>query len=297
MSIQKRLVYMVVGGFLALSLFIGAFAVFAQSGDDGESEDATTTVPEPEAGAAENSAEESSAEAEGSDSILPGRGFGFRGYEGGADVELLAEALGISVDELEAAFATANEAAIQQAVDEGLLTEEQAEQLADSNFGFHKGFGHGLMGGSIDFEALLADALGITVEELQDARQEVHAARLAEMVDAGVISQEQADLMLARMAVQEFVDTEAVSDALQSAYEAAVNDALAAGEITEDQAALMLENMPDFGGFNFGLGGGPGFGGHHGRGFGGHHGGPNGFGMGFGNGSSNSSSSAETAGA
>lgn len=290
MSIQKRLVYMVVGGLLALSLFVGGFAVFAQSGEEGEAEETTVPETESEAGEAENSSEESSAE-----SAVPGRLFGSRGYRGSNDSELLADALGITVEELEAAYETATAAAIQQAVDEGLLTEEQADGLSTRGFGFHFGLGRGFQAGSIDFNALLADALGITVEELQDARQEVHAARLAEMVEAGVITQEQADLMLARIAVQEYVDTEVVSDALQSAYEAAVSDALAAGEITQDQADLMLENMPDFDGFGLGLGGGRGFHSPGPRGFGGHHGGPNGFG--FSSPSTSSSSSAETSGA
>jgi hypothetical protein len=293
MSIQKRLVYMVIGAFMALALFIGAYGVFAQSGSDGDSEETTvpeveTETEEPEAGAAENSTDdESSAQTDGR--------FGFHSFESAADSELLAAALGITVEELQAAYDVATAAALQQAVDEGLLTEDQAEELTARGFGFR-----GLHIGTVDFEVHLAEALDITVEELQAARQEAHAARLAELVEAGAITQEQADLMLARMAVQNHLDTEAVSDALQSAYEAAVNSALAAGDITQEQADLMLENMPDFDGMGLGLGG-PGF---HGRGLhqgrGAHHG-PGGHHNGFFGGSSFApsldSSSVESSGA
>lgn len=273
MSIQKRLVYMVLGGLLALSLFVGGFAVFAQSGDDGDAEETTVPETEPEAGAAENGSQESGSDETSAESAIPGdERFGFHGFVGSGDSELLAEALGISVEELDAAYETATAAAIQQAVDEGLLTEEQAEELSARGLGFHRGFGFGLHIGGLDYDALLAEALGISVEELQEARNEVHTIRLAEMVEAGVITQEEADLMLARKAVQDYIDTDAVSEALQSAYEAAVDEALAAGAITQEQADLMLENMPAFDGFGLGFGSGRGFHGHGGRG--GHHGGP-----------------------
>jgi hypothetical protein len=290
MSIQKRLIYMAVGGLLTLSLFIGAFAVFAQSGSDGDAEEATAPETEPEAGAAENSSEESSTE-----SAVPGNHrFGFREFAGSNDSELLAEALGVSVEDLEAAHETATEAAIQQAVDEGLLTEEQAEALSSRSFGSHKGFGS-LHIGSVDYDALLAEALGISVEELQDARTEVQTARLAEMVEAGVITQEQADLMLAQRAVQSYIDTEAISDAIQAAYETAVNQALADGVITQAQADQMLENISNLDGFGFGIGGHrfhtPG---SDIRGFRGGPGGPNGF---FFAPSFSSSTSVETSGA
>jgi hypothetical protein len=278
MSIQKRLIYMVLGGLLALSLFVGGFAVFAQSGEEGEAEETTVPEVESEPGAAENSSDESSSESDSEDSAVPGdRRFGFHGFAMSGDSEALAEAIGISVEELEAAYEAATAAAIEQAVEEGLLTEEQAEELSARSLGFHKGFG--LHIGDIDYDALLADALGISVEELQEARTEVYTARLAEMVEAGAITQEEADLMLARKAVQDYIDTDSVSDALQAAYEAAVDEALDAGAITQEQADLMLENMPTYDGFGLGLGGGRGFHGPGGRGHGGHgFGGPaNGF--------------------
>lgn len=267
MSIQKRLIYMGLGGFLALSLFIGAFAAFAQSGE-GEATD-----PEVQS-------EEGTTTEEGSvPTPFQDRQFGPRGFAGSGDNEFLADALGISVEDLQTAYETAAAAAIQQALDEGLLTEEQAEALSAGSRGFHGGMGFAHGAGTIDFEALLADALGISVEELQAARLEAHAAKLAELVEAGAITQEDADLMLARQTVQSYIDQEAINEAIQSAYETAVDQALADGVITEAQAEQMLENAPGFGagGFGFGVPGGPGGRGHNpgqgGRQF---HGGPQG---------------------
>ena len=244
MSIQKRLIYMGLGGFLALSLFIGAFAAFAQTGD----EDADEEITVPEVQSEEDATEEGETE-----TAVPYRRFGFRefgrGFDHGNNTELLAEALGISAEDLEAAYETAAAAALQQAVDEGLLTEEQAEEFASRGRGFHKGFVFSHGDGTVDFDTLLADALGISVEDLQAARSEVYAAQLAELVEAGVLTQEEVDMILARQAVQEYFDSEAVSEAIQAEYEAAIEQALADGVITEAQAEQMLENAPAFGGF------------------------------------------------
>jgi hypothetical protein len=63
---------------------------------------------------------------------------------GGSDMQaLLAEELGISVEELEAAQQAAFEAAVAIAVDEGKITQEQADQILEGD-GFHgRGFGPG----------------------------------------------------------------------------------------------------------------------------------------------------------
>jgi hypothetical protein len=238
MSILKRVIYMGLGAMLALAVAIGGIAVFAQE------EDPETVTPEAEA--------ESGA--------LPwSRGFhvevkSFRGQ----DEELLAEALGITVAELEAAQEEARLAAIDQALAEGSITAEQAEQLRESSGPFGRRGPH--LGASSE---LLAEALGISVEELQAAQAEGRAARLAELVEAGIITQEAADLMAAREAVQSYVDQNAITAALQNAYEEAVAAALAGGAITQAQADQLLEEMPTFSfGFRGFFGGGPGR--HHG---------------------------------
>jgi hypothetical protein len=186
-----------------------------------------------------------------------GGGFGM----GGPANEELAAALGISVDELTAAQQEASEAAIQQAGDAGLITQQQAEQMRSvSRFGMGMHFGSRMLGSStIDFQALLADALGISVDELTAAQETAHQAHLAQAVAAGTITQEQADLMQAR---QRLHQNENFQSSMQSAHQAAIAQAVADGTITQEQADQMLSN-----GFGMGRGG-----------FGGMHGGRGGFG-------------------
>lgn len=227
MSLLRRLVYMGIGGALALALVIGGLAAFAQEDEPAEE------VPAPEA---ENDASP-----------------GARAPRFGVEVrrpndELLAEALGIPVEELEAAKDEARAAAIEQAVASGRLTEEQAETLLEGGVRIRPGFF-----GLADHDELLAEALGISVARLEAARVEAHAAMLAGLVEAGILTQEQADLMAARRAVRSYFDQEALVEMLQNAFQEAIDAALADGAITEDQAEQLLENGDyDFFGRGFG---------------------------------------------
>ncbi|MEW5986525.1 MAG: hypothetical protein AB1791_07835 [Chloroflexota bacterium] len=223
------------------------------------------------------------------------------GYGGplGQDDSYLADALGITVEELQAAKDEALAAGLAQAVEAGLITQEQADAMIAGDAWFGRGgFGHHGFGGfglTIDHQALLADALGITVEELDAARQEAHVAAVEAALADGTITQEQADLMLAVSAVKAAVDQAELRasvlgltveeleaavadgttfselldqagltateyrDAMDEAYQAAVAQAVEDGLITQEQADLALES-------GFGLGGCPG--GHGGMGFG-----------------------------
>lgn len=148
----------------------------------------------------------------------------------------VADALGVSVAELQAARQAAEEAALEQAVAEGVITEEQAELMKAR---------HALMQ-YINKQEILATALGIDVADLEAARQE--GKSIAYLL--GELGLDPAD----------------VRDALQSAYEDAVQDAVDNGIITEAQAEDILEN--GFAGRMFGKrGGGLGWrGGFNGRG-------------------------------
>jgi hypothetical protein len=191
--------------------------------------------------------------------------WGGRGLANSPDSEELAEALGISVDDLTAAYQKASEAAIQQALDEGLITQAQAELMrTGERFGMGMRFGGRMMGAStIDFHALLADALGITEDELEAAQQSVHETRLAEAVANGSITQEQADLMKAH---QELRSSENFQSSMQSAHQAAIAQAVADGVITQEQADQMLSGEFGMGRGGFGMGGFGGRGMHGGRG-------------------------------
>lgn len=89
-----------------------------------------------------------------------------------------------------------------------------------------------------EHQAYLAEALGITVAELQAAQEEAHAAMIAQAVEDGVITQEQADLMAAGRAFRAYMadaDAQSAADALAAAVEA--------GAITQEQADLLTAQM------------------------------------------------------
>jgi polyhydroxyalkanoate synthesis regulator phasin len=185
------------GAALVLALVVAGVVVFAQSGDDGatpDSQDGATDEVTPQ--------------------FRPGP---FRQGDGPNDdnQQLLADALGISVEELQAAYDQVRAAVIQQAVDEGLITEEQARQLQESDRPFRAG--HLLRGLVVNENELLADALGIGVDELRDARNEARQARLDALVEAGRLTQEQADAIAAREAVSSYIDREALAQTIRDA--------------------------------------------------------------------------------
>jgi len=201
-----------------------------------------------------------------------------RGPGGGVADEDLATALGITTDELTAAYTEATSAAIKQAVEAGLITQAQAdEMIANGNaFPFGGRWGGWLGDQGIDYDALLANALGISTDELQAARLEASNARIDQAVTDGTMTQEQADLMKGKQALyadQTFID------AMQAAFKSAVQDAVDRGVITQAQADLILANSADgFGGHGMGMPGmgGPGMGNRGGPrgGHGGWEGGP-----------------------
>jgi len=182
-----------------------------------------------------------------------GRGPGF-GYTN----EDLANALGITVDELNAAYTKAYEAALSQAVEKGLITQAQADDLKTRGYAFPFGarWSGWLSQNGIDFQALLAKELGITVEKLQAAYQEAFYARIDQGVADGRLTAEQADQLKGEYALR---NSSQFQSAMQSAFEAAVKQAVASGVITQAQADLILQNQAGRG--FFGKGGFDGFGG------------------------------------
>jgi hypothetical protein len=185
-----------------------------------------------------------------------------RGGGNGVSNTALAEALGITTTELATAQENAQKAAIEQAVEEGLITQAQADALLarGGTYGFR---GHGGFFGSdtIDYDALLAEELNITVEKLQEARTTAYDATLAQAVEDGRITQEQADLLKAQQALNDYMTEKGVPAALQKVYEDAVNQAVADGVITQAQADAILAQSSGFKMFRM-----PGFGGRGGHG-------------------------------
>ncbi len=180
---------------------------------------------------------------------------------GGAGGAYLAEALGITAAELQTAQQTAYEAAIDQALAQGLITQAQADALKERSSSTARRF-HGFLGlnaSTIDGEALLADALGISADELAAARVEAQDLALAAAVAEGRITQEQADQMKARQSLQTYLQEQGFGDQVRSLYEKLVEQAVQAGVLTQEQADAILSQQGSFDGMR-------GFGGMRGHG-------------------------------
>lgn len=110
-----------------------------------------------------------------------------------------------------------------------------------------QGFGMGDIRG--EYQTYLADALGITAEELQAAQIKARDAMIDKAVEDGTLTQEQADLMKAGQAFMQYYAAEnaqTIEDALKAAVEA--------GAITQAQADLLLEQHGQMGRGFFGRG-------------------------------------------
>ncbi len=149
--------------------------------------------------------------------------------------ELLANALGISAEELDEAQDAAYAAALAQAVEDGYITEAQAEKWGDQ-----PGTGLFILREWYDAEdanAFLAEALGVTADELQAARDNLIPAA----VEAGLIEEEDANLMQAG---------QLIAEAVQSAKDQAIAEAVEQGLLTQEQADAMIgRGLPGFHGF------------------------------------------------
>ncbi len=218
---HKKLITIVLVAAVALAGVYGAFA-FRSASAQTPTPEAPTTEPQGPDG-----------------SIRPGTG---RDFGSGANSEGLADALGITVDELTAAYAQAKVAGIQQALEAGLITQAQAEEMRENSavHPFGGRWGSWLSENGIDYQALLADALGISADELQAAIATAFNSRIDQAVANGNLTQEKADLLKGQYALS---NSEDFRSAMQSAFEAAVNQAVESGIITQAQADQILENM------------------------------------------------------
>lgn len=171
------------------------------------------------------------------------------------DSKYLADTLGITEADLQAAQTKAREAEIKQAVTDGVITQEQADAMLNNTGG--RGARVNLRGANLDHDKFLAEALDITVDELNAAQEKAAAAKLAQAVADGRMTQEQADLVTARQALQQYIKD-------QGLYEQAVASAVKDGVITQAQADAILADTKsgDFGLGGMGRGGRGGHGGH-----------------------------------
>ncbi len=155
---------------------------------------------------------------------------------GGRFRQALADILGISVEEYDAAVEQAQDRVVDEAVDEGWLTEDQAEMLRwrmdqapgfgmrgmDKGFG---GFGHGMFGPGDNLISIAADQLGMSLTDL-----------LTELQDGKSI---------ADVAAEKGVDTGAIVDAYLAKLKDNLDEAVAEGRITQKQADYSLEQAEE----------------------------------------------------
>ena len=163
---------------------------------------------------------------------------------------VLAEALGITVDELQAAQSEAHTVVIEQAIEAGQITQEQADQMLDPNSVSKRGqraFGKlGMFGsrGIVDHQTPLANALGITVEELHAAQEEAHAAAFEQAVEEGFITEEMVTKMETFRALRDYLETDdSLAEAratMKVAQEGAIQQAVEDGVIAQVQADQFL---------------------------------------------------------
>lgn len=215
-------------------VLLGIFAVTAVIG--------TTAFRSVQASASVADQAASPQAAAGAAGYLNDANFG-KGPGGGTSDQDLATALGITVEKLQAAYTTATDAALKQAVTAGLITQAQADQVKA------RGGRIGELGRftdltTIDYNALLAQALGISVDDLKAAHAKTFNTRIDEAVAAGKLTQEQADLMKGRYTL---LNNAKFQSAIQSAYEAAVKQAVTDGVITQAQADQILKEKAGMG--------------------------------------------------
>jgi hypothetical protein len=137
----------------------------------------------------------------------------FEGPDSETDMDtLLAEALGIGVDELLAAQEAAREAAIEQALADGKITEEQVA-IMEARQALQK---------YLQKDELLAKSLGISVEELEAYQEE--GLRTPDLIEELGIAEED------------------FQTNMQAAREEALQQAVEDGIITQEQANEILED-------------------------------------------------------
>jgi hypothetical protein len=161
---------------------------------------------------------------------------------GGYTEQELATALGIDITELQSAEQSATSEALKQAVSAGLITQAQADQIAQDSqngkaFDGHLPFLSGTTSSTIDYNALLAQALGITTTQLQAAKQTAYLANIDAAVTSGSMTQAQADLAKGSYILQ---NNSGFQSAMKTAFDNAVKQAVTDGLITQAQADQVL---------------------------------------------------------
>jgi hypothetical protein len=160
---------------------------------------------------------------------------------GGRFREAVANILGVTVDEYDAAVEQAQDQVVDEALEEGWLTEDQAERMRermDEGLG-PRGMDKGFMGPREGLTGRGGDSLlGMIAEELDMSVRDL----VAELEDGD-------GKTLAEVASENGVDAEAIAENYLAQLEEDLTQAVADGKITQNQADWMLqqatESVPD----------------------------------------------------
>jgi len=139
--------------------------------------------------------------------------------------ELLAQQLGISVDELKAAQKAARDQMIDEAVAAGRLTPEQAERLKSLEPGELRGFKHRVVHALKNVLDSAAKALGLTTAEVREG-----------LADGKSI---------ADLAADQGKNIDDVKSAMIDDLEAAIDQAVTDGKLTAERAANLKQRLND----------------------------------------------------
>ena len=154
---------------------------------------------------------------------------------GGRFREAVAGILGISVDEYDAAVDQAREQVVGEALEEGWLTEDQAEKMQER---FEEGLGRrgmdgGFMKPPMGFMGRGETGLvGVAAEKLDMSVEDLHA----ELKDGKTI---------ADVAEEKGVDTQEIIDAHLAELGETLKQAVEEGKMTQNQADWMLEQATE----------------------------------------------------
>jgi hypothetical protein len=156
--------------------------------------------------------------------------------------EAVANILGISVEKYDAAVEQAREQVVDQALEEGWLTEDQAERMQermDQGFGAW-GMGKGLMGPRGGFMGPHMGFMGRGGDSLLDL-----AAEKLGMSVQDLFAELQDGKSIADVASDKGVDVQDIADAYLAQLEENLKQAVEDGNITQNQADWMLEQAQE----------------------------------------------------
>lgn len=144
----------------------------------------------------------------------PGGSMGGPAFRDAYDQALAAE-LGVSVDDLLAAREAARDAALDILVEKGDLTQDEADAIRE-NAALQETL-------KAERDAILADALGISVDELEAARADGQSLR--------------------EIAEEQGIDPADLQLTLEIAYETRIQEMVDAGTLTAEQAQRLLDRV------------------------------------------------------